>query len=154
MAGHARDSIWTRLRDELGLSAVIRSSRDTKILIFQRFVRLFAYAGTTLVLALHLAELGNSDTKIGLFMTLTLLGDIILSLFFTFTADRLGRRNVLALGAAAIIVSGLIFGLVDNYWVLLVGATIGVISPTYVVPPRNKYKLISQGKRDRSVPRG
>ena len=130
MTSHGPDSIWTRVRDELGLSALTRSSRDAKILIFQRFVRLFAYAGTTLVLALHLAELGNSDTKIGLFMTLTLLGDILLSLFFTFTADRLGRRNVLALGAVAIIASGLIFGLVGNYWVLLVGATIGVISPT------------------------
>ncbi|CAF9936287.1 MAG: hypothetical protein HETSPECPRED_010291 [Heterodermia speciosa] len=130
MTGHAGDNIWIRVRNELGLSALIRSSRDTKILVFQRFVRLFAYAGTTLVLALHLAELGNSDTRIGLFMTLTLLGDILLSLFFTFTADRLGRRNVLALGATAIITSGLIFGLVENYWVLLVGATIGVISPT------------------------
>ena len=130
MANHARDSIWTRVRNEMGLSAVIRSSRDTKILIFQRFVRLFAYAGTTLVLALHLSELGNSDAKVGLFMTLTLLGDIFLSLLLTFVADRLGRRNVLGLGAVAIIMSGLIFGLVDNYWVLLVGATLGVISPT------------------------
>ena len=130
MTDHARDNIWTRVRNEMGLSAVIRSSRDTKILIFQRFVRLFAYAGTTLVLALHLSELGNSDAKVGLFMTLTLLGDIFLSLLLTFVADRLGRRNVLGLGAVAIIMSGLIFGLVDNYWVLLVGATLGVISPT------------------------
>ena len=130
MTDHARDNIWTRVGNEMGLSAVIRSSLDTKILIFQRFVRLFAYAGTTLVLALHLSELGNSDTKVGLFMTLTLLGDIFLSLLLTFVADRLGRRNVLGLGAVAIIMSGLIFGLVDNYWVLLVGATLGVISPT------------------------
>lgn len=77
-----------------------------------------------------MAELGNSETKIGLFMTLTLLGDILISLFLAFIADRTGRRNILILGAVALIASGLIFGLVGNFWVLLVGATIGVISPT------------------------
>lgn len=114
----------------LGLSALFRACRDAKILCLQRFIRLFAYSGTTLVLALHLAELGNSDTKIGLFMTLTLIGDIFISLFLAFIADRMGRRNILVLGSVAIIASGLIFGLIDNFWVLLVGATIGVISPT------------------------
>lgn len=82
------------------------------------------------MLALYLAELGHSDTEIGLFMTLTLLGDIDLSLVFTFIADRIGRRNVLIVGAAAIIASGLIFGLFWNFWLLLAAATLGVISPT------------------------
>ena len=130
MTNHSHSSVWKRTCDELGLSALFRASRDTKILCVQRFVRLFAYSGTTLILALYLAELGNSETKIGLFMTLTLLGDILISLFLAFIADRTGRRNILILGAVALIASGLIFGLVGNFWVLLVGATIGVISPT------------------------
>lgn len=120
-----------RSLDYLGLRALFAASRDVKILCFQRFIRMFAYAGTTIILALHLSHLGNSDTKVGLFMTLTLIGDLFLSLIFTFAADRMGRRNVLALGAMAITASGVIFGFVKNYWVLLVAATIGVISPTY-----------------------
>ncbi|KAL8822638.1 MAG: hypothetical protein Q9191_006629 [Dirinaria sp. TL-2023a] len=130
MQNPSRANIWVRVRDELGLSALFRASRDVKILCLQRFVRLFAYSGTTLILALRLAELGISDTKIGLFMTLTLIGDIVISVLLAFVADRIGRRNILVLGAAAIIASGLIFGLIDNFWVLLLGATIGVISPT------------------------
>lgn len=126
-----------RLGDELGVTTLYQSTLDVKILCLQRFIRLFAYSGTTLILALFLADLGLPDTKIGLFMTLTLLGDILLSLLLTFTADRLGRRNVLRLGALAITLSGIVFGLSDNFWVLLAAATVGVISPRYGVPARN-----------------
>ena len=64
-------------------------------------------------------------------MTLTLLGDILFSVLLTFTANRLGRRNVLCLGALAITMSGAVFGLSNNFWVLLAAATVGVISPRY-----------------------
>lgn len=120
-----------RVSKELGLMTLYQSTRDVKLLCFQRFIRLFAFSGTTLILTLFLADLGISDTKIGLFMTLTLLGDILLSVLLTFTADRLGRRNVLCLGALALTVSGVVFGLSDDFWVLLAAATIGVISPRY-----------------------
>ena len=103
------------------------------ILCLQRFIRLFAYSGTTLILTLFLANLELSDTKMGLFMTLTLVGDVLLSLLLTFIADRLGRRNVLCLGALVVTLSGVIFGLSDKFWVLLAAATVGVISPRYGV---------------------
>lgn len=104
-----------RLGNELGVTTLYQSTLDVKILCLHRFIRLFAYGGTTLILTLFLADLELSDTEIGLFLTLTLLGDIFLSLFLTFTADRLGRRNVLCLGALAITLSGVIFGLSDNF---------------------------------------
>lgn len=125
----SKETIWKRVGDESGLSPLYRSSWDAKLFCAQRFVRLFAFSGSALVLALFLAELGASDKRIGLFMTLTLLGDVLLSIVFTFIADRFGRRNVLGLGSIAMIASGIIFGLSNNFWVLLVGATIGVISP-------------------------
>ena len=121
------------LGNELGVITLYQSTLDVKILCLQRFIRLFAYGGTTLILTLFLADLELSDTEIGLFLTLTLFGDIFLSLFLTFTADRLGRRNVLCLGALAITFSGVVFGLSDNFWVLLAAATVGVISPRYGV---------------------
>ncbi len=117
------------LLKELGLVTLFHASADTKILILQRFVRLFAYGGSTLILASYLSDLGISDTRIGLFMTLTLVGDVLISFLLTLIADQLGRRWILVLGAALMSVAGLVFGLCGNYWVLLAGAIVGVISP-------------------------
>ena len=122
-------SLPGRAAKEVGLAALYDSSKDAKLLILQRFFRLFAYGSSTLILALYLSALGISDTKIGLFMTLTLIGDILISFVLTLTADWLGRRRVLALGALMVIFSGLVFATTGNFWVLLAGAIIGVISP-------------------------
>jgi MFS family permease len=118
--------------DELGLVSIYTSALDVKLLCIQRFVRLFAYGASTLVLALYLSALGNSDRKIGLFMTLTLVGDILISFFLTLFADAMGRKMVLAAGALLMTGSGATFGLSGNYWVLLAAAVVGVISPRYV----------------------
>lgn len=120
------------LLNELGLVTLYRAPADTKILILQRFVRLFAYGGSTLILASYLSDLGVSDARIGLFMTLTLIGDVFISFLLTLIADGLGRRWILVLGAALMSASGVVFGLSGNYWVLLAGAIVGVISPRYV----------------------
>lgn len=119
----------TSLVKELGLLSIWNSPLDVKLLCIQRLVRLFAYGATTLVLVLYLSELGISDQQIGLFMTLTLFGDVVISLFLTLFADRMGRKNVLALGAVMMTGSGIAFGFSGNYWVLLTAAIFGVISP-------------------------
>ncbi|KFY81193.1 hypothetical protein V499_00019 [Pseudogymnoascus sp. VKM F-103] len=115
--------------NELGLLSIWNSSRDVKLLCIQRFVRLFAYGATTVVLVLYLSALGISDQQIGVFMTLTLFGDVVISLVLTMFADRVGRKDVLALGAVMMTGSGIAFGLSGNYWVLLTAAIFGVISP-------------------------
>ncbi|EED14209.1 MFS transporter, putative [Talaromyces stipitatus ATCC 10500] len=114
---------------ELGLISLWHSSLDTKLLCSQRFVRLFAYGGSTLILASYLSTLGISDDRIGLFMTLTLVGDVVISFFLTLFADRLGRKAVLLLGSAMMCGSGVAFAWSGNYWVLLLAAILGVISP-------------------------
>ena len=118
-----------QLATELGLSSIAGCSRDAKLLCLQRFTRLFAYGSTTLVLALFLSDLNISDARIGLFMTLTLLGDVLLSFFLTLVADGLGRRKVLAVGSFLMILSGLIFAASSNFWILLAASVFGVISP-------------------------
>lgn len=121
--------------DELGLVTMWRSSRDVKFLCAQRFVRLFAYGGSTLILASYLSAIGISDDRIGLFMTLTLVGDVVISFFLTLFADAMGRKAVLSLGSVLMAGSGVIFALSGNYWVLLAAAVFGVISPRYVLLP-------------------
>jgi len=119
-----------KVLEEIGLSSLWSSTLDTKLLCMQRFARHFAYGGVALILVAHLDELSISKTRIGLFMTLTLVGDIIISLFLTAFADGLGRKATLALGALLMSASGVTFALSGNYWVLLLAAIFGVISPS------------------------
>lgn len=119
--------------NELGLLTVWKSSTDVKLLCAQRFVRLFAYGGSTLILASYMSSLDLSDQHIGLFMTLTLAGDVVISFFLTLFADAMGRKAVLALGSALMAGSGVVFALFGNFWVLLAAAVFGVISPRYVI---------------------
>ncbi|VUC29329.1 unnamed protein product [Clonostachys rosea] len=118
------------LFDALGLDSLYRSASDVKLLCAQRFVRLFAYGASTLVLVSFLRELQTSQTLIGLFMTLTLGGDIAISFLLALFADGMGRRVTLALGAILMTASGLVFAWSENYWILLAAAILGVISPS------------------------
>jgi hypothetical protein len=121
--------VANRVLQELGLLSLYNSTRDIKILCVQRFIRLFAYGSSTLVLVAFLRELGVSTTRVGLFMTLTLAGDIIISFILALFADGVGRRFVLALGAVLMTASGIVFATSSNYWILLAAAILGVISP-------------------------
>ncbi|KAI5358171.1 Putative major facilitator superfamily, MFS transporter superfamily [Septoria linicola] len=118
-----------RLSNELGITTLLNSKKDVYILLFARLVRMVAYGSSTLILALYFAALGHSDTKIGLFMTLTLIGDVLISLLLTLVADTLGRRRILLLGAALMTFSGCIFATSSSYYILLFAAIVGVISP-------------------------
>jgi MFS family permease len=92
---------------------------------------MLANGTSALILALFFAELGVPDTRIGLFMTLTILGDVALSLFLTLVADHtLGRRRTLLVGSVLMIFSGAAFALSENYCLLLLAAVVGVISAT------------------------
>ena len=107
-----------------------RAGKDVYIIILARYIRLFAYGAVALILALFFQEQGFSDEQIGLFMTLTLLGDVVVSLLLTLVADSLGRRRTLLLGAISMAISGAVFATTSNYAALLVAAIIGVISPS------------------------
>jgi MFS family permease len=126
--GFLRTTRW--LANEFGLATMRSAGKDVYILILARFVRLFAYGAVALILAVYFQELGFSDEQIGLFMTLTLLGDVLVSLILTLVADSIGRRTILLLGAISMAASGAIFATTSNYIALLMAAIIGVISPS------------------------
>jgi predicted MFS family arabinose efflux permease len=91
---------------------------------------MFGYGFLAVVLVLYLAGLGLSGAETGVLLALTLLGDAAVSLWLTTHADRIGRRRVLLVGAGLMLVAGLAFAASPIYIVLLVAATIGVISPS------------------------
>lgn len=129
-ASNSKNGFLSKALQEIGLSTIWNSAADVKLLCLQRFIRLFAYGASTLILVAYLSLLDISDARTGLFMTLTLAGDVVISLLLTLVADQLGRRKVLALGAALMIGSGVLFGLASNYWILLAAAVFGVITPS------------------------
>lgn len=127
---HSKPIRWLlRSLDEVGVVSLFKATLDTKLLCLQRFVRVFAYGASTLVLIPYLSAVGISETEIGLFMTLTLAGDVFISFLLTLVADALGRRNILALGAVMMSASGVVFSSTSNYWGLLAAAIFGVITP-------------------------
>ena len=103
---------------------------DGRLLFSTRIARLFAYGFLSVVLALYLHSAGFTDAKIGLLLSLTLVGDTVISLWITTNADRLGRRTMLMIGAGLMIFAGVLFILTQNYILLVIAATIGVISPS------------------------
>lgn len=113
-----------------GLKSLRETGLDAWLIILSRCTRMLAYGTTSLIMALFFSALKFSDTYIGLFMTLTLLGDVLLSLLLTLVADSIGRRKILFFGSLLMVLSGCIFALFENYWVLLGAAILGVISAT------------------------
>src|SRR5512139_683956 len=107
-----------------------RPDRDIMLLFATRILRLFAYGGLSVVLALYLHEAGMDGAAIGLLFTLTLAGDAGISLWITTVADRVGRRRMLLLGSALMAFAGAVFALTDNAVLLTIAAIVGVISPS------------------------
>jgi MFS family permease len=103
---------------------------DGRLLFTTRIARLFAYGFLSVVLVLYLAQAGLTEGEIGLLLTLTLAGDTVVSLWITTSADRIGRRRMLILGAALMLFAGVLFALTRNFYLLLFTATVGVISPS------------------------
>lgn len=104
--------------------------RDRALLFAGRAIRMFAYGFMAVVLGQYLVALGYSETWIGVLLTMTLVGDTAISLWLTTSADRFGRRKTLLVGAALMLLASIGFALTDNFWLLLLTATIGVISPS------------------------
>jgi MFS family permease len=103
---------------------------DITLLFSTRIIRLFCYGFLSVVLALYLVEAGLTEGQIGLLFTLTLIGDALISLGLTTSADWFGRKRTLILGALLMAGAGVAFVLTRNLMLLIIAAIIGVISPS------------------------
>jgi MFS family permease len=123
---------------------------DGCVLFTTRLVRMFAYGFLSVVLVLYLAEIGLSETVIGVLLSLILLGDTAISLWITTIADRIGRRRMLIVGALLMPFAGAIFAFTNNVILLITAAIIGVISPSgYEVGP---FLAIEQAALTQTLP--
>ena len=104
--------------------------RDGRTLFVLRSLRMFGYGFLAIVLVLYLAASGLDPLTIGIVLTLTLVGDTVVSLWLTTHADRVGRRRVLVLGSALVVLAGAAFAGTDVVPILIIAGIVGVISPT------------------------
>jgi len=105
-------------------------TRDGWLLFVTRFARLFAYGSLSVILVFYLVGLGLTEAQCGLVFSLTLAGDVVVSLLLTTQADRIGRRRMLVIGAILMAAAGVAFASTRNLFFLIVAGTIGVISPS------------------------
>ena len=121
----------TESGEDPGLVASLRGlDGNGRLLFLMRTVRMFGYGFLAVVLVLYLAAAGLDPLTIGIVLTLTLLGDAILSLWLTTNADRLGRRRVLVAGAGLMVAAGVVFAFTSWVPLLILAGALGVISPT------------------------
>jgi MFS family permease len=107
----------------------MNSGSNINLLFSTRIIRLFCYGFLSVVLALYLSELGLTEGQIGLLFTFTLVGDALISLWLTTSADRFGRKRTLILGALLMAGAGIVFVITREYILLILAAILGVISP-------------------------
>jgi len=114
-----------------GLIASLRGlDRDGRLLFAMRTARMFGYGFLAVVLVLYLVAVGLDPLTVGIVLTMTLIGDTVISLWLTTNADRLGRRRVLVAGAALMILAGVVFAFTSWVPLLILAGAIGVLSPT------------------------
>jgi len=87
-------------------------TRDARLLFVARGLRMFAYGSLAVILVLYLAATGLDGAAIGVILSLTLVGDTLISLWLTTQADRFGRRRTLIVGGLLMAAAGAVFGII------------------------------------------
>ena len=105
-------------------------SRDGKLLLGARIVRTFSYGFLSVILAIYLKLVGFDDILVGIVLTATLVNSIFFNLLSSAYADKIGRRKILVIYAALMIVSSIIFFVTSNYIALVIAALVGTINVT------------------------
>ena len=101
--------------------------RDGQRIILMRGLRQGAYGLLAVVLAIALTRDGFSPAAIGALVTVSLAGDFLGTLIIGHSADRWGRRRTLIVLALLMALTGLIFGFLHWYPLLLLAAFFGTL---------------------------
>src|SRR2546423_6423265 len=103
---------------------------DARLILVMRGLRSMAYGLLAVILGVVLAGEGFSPVAIGILITVSLVGDMVGTYVIGLVTDTWGRRRTLALLSLLMAGTGVIFGLVTSYPVLLVAAFIGTLGTT------------------------
>lgn len=119
------------LFDVLNPSVLNGLHSDAVLLMCCRILRLFTFGFLAVILVGYLTTCaGLTLVQTGYIFSWTLIGDAVVSLTFTSTADTIGRRTILLYSSILAFTTGFLFATQTNYWIILITAIIGVISPS------------------------
>ncbi|HEX2228312.1 MAG TPA: MFS transporter [Candidatus Binatia bacterium] len=107
-----------------------RLSADGWLIFAACAVRSFAYGFISIILGLYLDAVGLSTTEIGWIFTAALAGGAVMTIVIASVADRVGRKNMLVLGAGLMALAGWIFVVSGSPILLALAAVFGTISPS------------------------
>jgi predicted MFS family arabinose efflux permease len=103
---------------------------DAGRLVLARGLRGFADGMVSVLLASYLTDLGFSAGQVGVLITATLIGSAALTLTVGIYGQSLNPRSVLLATSGLMLVTGLGFAAVTDYWPLLLIAVAGTLNPS------------------------
>jgi predicted MFS family arabinose efflux permease len=106
------------------------ASPDAALLLETRGVRAFGDGLVSVVLAAYLTAVGLSDVRIGVIVSVTLLGSAGLTLAVGLRAHAYPRRQLLRLVSLLMIATGLGFAAFTSFWPLALVGLIGTLNPS------------------------
>ena len=106
------------------------ASRDAGLLLETRGVRAFADGLISVVLAAYLGAVGLSDVRIGIVVTLTLLGSAALTLVVGLRAHAYPRRRLLQFVSLLMVATGLGFAAFSSFWPIALVGLVGTLNPS------------------------
>jgi MFS family permease len=127
MRNKGNESVTPPVEAELGRAQTRERLRDTRLILVMRGLRSLAYGLLAVLLGVALAGEGFTPVAIGALITVSLIGDMVGTYVIGLAADTWGRRRALALLSLLMATTGIIFGLVTSYPVLLVAAFFGTL---------------------------
>src|SRR5712691_11078629 len=127
MGNEGNESVTAPVETERERAQERERLRDTRLILVMRGLRSLAYGLLAVLLGVALAGEGFTPVAIGALITVSLIGDMVGTYVIGLVADTWGRRRALALLALLMATTGIIFGLVTSYPVLLVAAFFGTL---------------------------
>jgi len=103
---------------------------DTRRLLLAKALRGFGDGFVSLLLPLHLLQLGLTPFQVGMVATATLLGSGLLTLWVGAQAGRFAHRSLLLAATGLMAATGIALSTFTGFWPLLVVAVVGTINPS------------------------
>ncbi len=105
-------------------------TRDGRILVWARGIRMFSYGFLSVILALYLSAAGFSPAQIGVLFTVALAGGAATTAAVSLLVERWGRRRTLVVSAILMSAAGAALAVREPFFVLLPLAAVGALSPS------------------------
>lgn len=127
-------------------------SRDGKLIILARGLRILAQGFLAVLLVIYLRKIGFSLVQTGTLLSIGVAGSAILALAVSLIAEKVGRRRLLVIFALLSAASGLALILSDSFLLLALFAFLGSITGTAGAGPSGPLFPLEQASLTGTAP--